>query len=129
MNPVLPNSTGVALLMPTPMADVVTKTLEGMPYSISRIGSLAELKKSMTASAEFCAAILDIDTFKVTDSDLRELVQHHPRIALFCVSSQRVHPHLRQAMGDTIFACLSSPIQPEELRFLLAGAVGKGVDR
>jgi hypothetical protein len=109
----------VVLLMPEAQADTVTEALKGTGYGLVRLQTLPELHLMLKGTPRPGVAILDIDSLAVTNNDIKEVVDLHPGISLFCLSSKRVHPHLREALKDMVFACLKIPVQADELRFLL----------
>jgi DNA-binding NtrC family response regulator len=61
------------------------------------------------------AVIMDINTVTVDNKIIKELTKKYPRTFLFCLSKDRFHPHLEEALRGHIFACISKPIDPEEL--------------
>jgi DNA-binding NtrC family response regulator len=65
------------------------------------------------------AAIIDIDTVRLTNRNVRNLAGRFPEVSIFCISTARLHPHLQDAMTRHIRACLVKPVDPDELRFWL----------
>ncbi|UCF90051.1 MAG: hypothetical protein JSW39_17350 [Desulfobacterales bacterium] len=82
--------------------------------------------------------IIDIDTVPVDNRIIRDLTNENPGVIVLCVSQRRVHPELAETMGCRIYACVSKPIDPDELFYLLnsldrnndgAGPAGPVTDR
>ena len=67
-----------------------------------------------------CRVILwDIDTVPVDNRTVRELARKFPEVYLFCLSKQPLHPELRDAISQHIYACLNRPIDSDELFYWL----------
>ena len=69
--------------------------------------------------ADRLAAIIDIDTVRLTNRNVRNLAGRFPEVSIFCISTARLHPHLQDAMTRHIRACLVKPVDPDELGFWL----------
>lgn len=65
------------------------------------------------------AAILDLDSLALDNAAVRELVRLNPAICVLGVSRERLHPNLQEAIRSHLQACLSSPVDSDELRFWL----------
>jgi DNA-binding NtrC family response regulator len=67
-----------------------------------------------------CQAILwDIDTVPVDNRTVRELTRKFPWVYFFCLSKQPLHPELKDAISQHIYACLNRPIDTDELFYWL----------
>ena len=67
-----------------------------------------------------CRVILwDIDTVPVDNRTVREFARKFPEVYLFCLSKQPLHPELRDAISQHIYACLNRPIDSDELFYWL----------
>ena len=67
-----------------------------------------------------CKAIFwDIDTVPVDNRTVRELTRKFPGIYFFCLSKQPLHPELKDAISQHIYACLNRPIDADELFYWL----------
>ena len=64
--------------------------------------------------------ILDIDSVPVQDNFIRKLKRENPGLCIFGLSDRPFHPELRETMGAHIYACLSKPIDPDELLFWIS---------
>ncbi|MBW1777940.1 MAG: hypothetical protein JRJ54_10155 [Deltaproteobacteria bacterium] len=78
-----------------------------------------EAAVSALSSKEYAAVLLDLDAIPVTSPMIRNLAATHPGIPFLCISRKRLHPELREAFHDHIYACLAKPVDPEELRYWL----------
>lgn len=79
------------------------------------------LKKMETCiRANDCSvAIIDIDAVAVDNRTIRELTVKHPEAYFLCLSEDRFHPELREALCYHIYACVNKPVDPSEIRFWL----------
>jgi len=76
------------------------------------------LEKNVRAGA--CqAVILDLDSLPVDNRLLRNLRRKDPSVRIIVLSSRRFHPELEEAMSTHIYACLSKPVDSEELIYWL----------
>jgi len=82
---------------------------------ISRIEELeGELRR-----AAYMAVILDIDSIPITNRVIRELTLDFPGVCFLCTSKDRFHPELKDAICYHIYACITKPVDPDELIYLL----------
>lgn len=80
--------------------------------------STDNLEKNIKDSG--CQAIFwDIDTVPADNRILRDLTTNLPGVYFFCLSGQPIHPELSDAISRHIYACLSRPIDPDELFYWL----------
>lgn len=86
------------------------------------LDSLGALLKEME-TAETGIAILSLDTISVDNRKIRELKKAGPNIRLIALSGRQLHPELEEALRVHIFAILKTPVDPEELSFLIMSAV------
>ncbi|MBW1842218.1 MAG: hypothetical protein JRI75_10570, partial [Deltaproteobacteria bacterium] len=63
--------------------------------------------------------IVDIDTISIDNRTTRELAKKNPMVHFFCMSKKRFHPEIKEAISDYFFACLTKPIDPDELSYWL----------
>ena len=61
--------------------------------------------------------ILDLDTTEVDKALFRKLKRTKPSLDILGVSSRSFHPELEEAMSNHIYACLSKPLDEEELLY------------
>ena len=76
-----------------------------------------EALKQRIAENDILAVIIDIDSVPVDNRTIRNLTVQNPNIYFFCLSEQRFHPELEDAIGCHIYACINKPIDPDELFF------------
>jgi len=80
--------------------------------------SLDSLKKGLSHTG-CLAAIMDVDSVVVTNRMIRQIKTRFAEVSIFCTSQHRLHPDLKDALSQHIYACLSKPLDPEELDFWL----------
>lgn len=71
------------------------------------------------ATSEVLATFIDIDTVSIDNRRIRNLTHRHPSVYFFCMSHDKFHPELRDAICYHIYACLNKPIDPDELIYWL----------
>ncbi len=68
----------------------------------------------------FCnCVILDLDSIIIDNRTIRELTIQYPHIYFLCISKDRFHPELKDAICYHIFACLTKPLDYDELLYWL----------
>jgi DNA-binding NtrC family response regulator len=82
------------------------------------VGSPAELKKRISEKAVM-AIMIDLDSVAIDNRSIREIASAFPTIPLLCLSKERFHPELKDSILDYIYACLTKPIDLDELRYWL----------
>lgn len=65
------------------------------------------------------ALIMDLDTVIVENRHFRDLKKTNPDLCIVAVSGRPFHPELREALATYIYACLSKPVDPDELIYWL----------
>ena len=63
--------------------------------------------------------ILDLDTLPVNNRLFRNLRSKNPGVCIIGLSRRPFHPELEEAMSRHIYACLSKPVDHEELIYWL----------
>ena len=87
-------------------------------YQTTPMHSLANLESHMQTSS--CdVVIMDIDTVPVDNRAIRNLRVGNPEVFLLCVSKDRFHPQLHEALSSHVFACVNRPIDKDELLYWL----------
>jgi DNA-binding NtrC family response regulator len=81
-------------------------------------GSSAELENRLREKS-FHAVILDLDSLAADNRAIGRIAAASPRVAVLCVSRDRLHPQLQESIRNHVFACLTKPIDPEELGYWL----------
>jgi DNA-binding NtrC family response regulator len=92
--------------------------LEGQGYAGQRVGALAELRHKL-AEEKFMAVLMDIDSVVVDNRAIRELAADFPATPFLCISRHRVHPELKDAIRNHIYACLTKPVDMDEITYWL----------
>ncbi len=93
--------------------------LESWHYRAVPTYSLKGFKRQSEKGTCFCV-ILDIDSIAVDNRIIGDLVRQYPEVLFFCMSHTSFHPELQEAIGSHFYACLSKPVDPEELSFWLS---------
>lgn len=87
-------------------------------YRTEAYASLIALKSGLTSSA-CMAAILDLDSVPLDNRTVCTLASDFPSVRLLCTSRHRFHPELKDAITRHLFACMTKPIDPDELHYFL----------
>jgi DNA-binding NtrC family response regulator len=88
------------------------------PYHIIECDSTADLSALVSDSAS-SVVILDLDSVSVDNKFLRLLKANNPGLSILTLSGQKLHPELRESIASYIHACLSKPLDADELTFWL----------
>ena len=96
----------------------LARLLQEEDWIAKTVGSPAELKNRLKQKS--CAAvIMDLDSVAVDNRTIRDLASTFPTIPFLCISKERFHPQLGDSIRNHIYACLTKPIDPDELRYWL----------
>ncbi len=87
-------------------------------YRIIECGSSSKLTDLINENAAR-VLILDLDSISVDNKFVRKLKTQNPDLSILAFSIKTMHPELRESISSYIHACLSKPLDPEELRFWL----------
>jgi DNA-binding NtrC family response regulator len=94
------------------------KLIEKKGYKAITRKTILALKKYL--SKKKCMAVLvDIDTVSVENRELRELTLEYPSNPFLCMSKDKYHPDLKEAICYHLYACINKPVNPDELFYLL----------
>lgn len=93
------------------------KLIEEKEYKGITLKTILALKKTLSKN-ECLAVLIDIDTVPVENRDLRELTLEYP-YPFLCMSKDKYHPDLKEAICYHIYACINKPVSPDELFYLL----------
>ena len=88
--------------------------LESEHCRISSVHSLDSLERNLEEGDRH-VVVLDLDTLAVDNRYIRNLRKANPEICIIGLSSRSFHPELKEAMSTHIYACLSKPVDTEEL--------------
>jgi two-component system response regulator GlrR len=96
----------------------MSRLLQETGYIVQTVGSATELRNRL--SKKGCiAVIMDIDSVAVDNRTIRDLASAFPAIPFLCISKERFHPQLGDSIRNHIYACLTKPIDPDELSYWL----------
>ena len=65
------------------------------------------------------AVIIDLDSVTVDNRTIKDLALQVPNIPFLFVSKESFHPELKDSIRDYVYACLTKPIDSEELNYWL----------
>ena len=99
-------------------ADEIGCLLADKHYDFQIIQSLDLLTSELDLERGH-AILIDIDSVPVDNRCIRELTLTYPAAYFFCMSWDKFHPELKDAICYHIYACLNKPIDSEELIFLM----------
>jgi len=91
-------------------------TLESNKFPTSALNSMTQLETNIP-KGDFVAVVVDIDSVPVDNRTIRNLALKYPGVRFLCISKDRFHPELKDAICYHIYACLNKPVDPEELIF------------
>jgi DNA-binding NtrC family response regulator len=92
--------------------------LEAEDYRVVPLWS-TETLEVLLAEYSCRVVILDVDTIDVDNRFFRELNKRNPGVHVIVISVRPFHPELREAILSHIDACLSKPINTDELLYWL----------
>ena len=105
----------------------LSNVLERGHYSTVELHSLLNLESEIGETGRQ-VIILDLDTLPVNNRLFRTLRSKNPGICIIGLSSRPYHPELEEAMSKHIYACLSKPVDHEELIYWLKSISENDVD-
>jgi DNA-binding NtrC family response regulator len=87
-------------------------------YRLTPMYSLPDLERSLQEPEEsYSVVIIDLDTLPVDIHLFRRLKKIKPTLHIIGLSIRPFHPELEEAMTKYIYACLSKPVDEDELDF------------
>jgi DNA-binding NtrC family response regulator len=99
------------------LKDLSAALAEG-PYRIIECGSCAGLP-GLISDTGSRVVILDLDSVSIDNKFVRLLKSDNPGLSILTLSDQKLHPELRESISSYIHACLSKPLDADELKFWL----------
>ena len=84
-------------------------------HTIDRLKGLGQIINEIPCNI----IILDLDSISVDNRTIRELTVQYPQICFLCISKDRFHPELKDALCYHIYACLNKPLDNDELLYWL----------
>ena len=103
---------------PSSEVDQICRTLSENRYTALIVETIDDLHKALATVPSDCA-ILDLDSLDIDNPTIRKLTVQYPHAFFLCTSSDRFHPELKDAIGYHIYACLTRPLDYEELVYWL----------
>lgn len=94
--------------------DELCALLNQQHYHVTPTYSLSEMV-TVIQDIECLVVIMDIDSVPIDNRTIRELTLKYPGTYFLCLSSDRFHPHLKEALCYHIYACINKPVDPDEL--------------
>ncbi|HSL60814.1 MAG TPA: response regulator [Desulfotignum sp.] len=96
----------------------IRQTLEQNRYAVHVVENIESLNQVLADVSADCV-ILDLDALDVDNPTIRKLTIQFPQIYFLCMSKNRFHPELKDAICYHIYACLTKPLDHDELRYWL----------
>lgn len=87
-------------------------------YEYHCLGSIDQIGAALSNIPTHCI-IFDLDTIDVDNQTIRALTIEYPSIYFLCMSKSRFHPELKDAICYHIYACLTKPLDYDELLYWL----------
>lgn len=94
----------------------LSEIINSKNYPLVQTQALSSLEDFL-ASDQYVAVVLDIDSVPVDNRTIRELALKYPGVRFLCTSKDRFHPELKDAICYHIYACLTKPVDPDELLY------------
>lgn len=104
--------------MPHDELQQMQKVLSQQQYVSEVVDHMNGLVEALAANSAVCA-ILDLDTLDVNNQLIRKLTIKFPHVYFLCTSRNRFHPELKDAIFYHIYACLTKPLDYDELLYWL----------
>ena len=96
----------------------VASLLREWGYATRRASTVAEIRHAPEERI-FVAVMLDLDAGKLDNRVIRTLASELPATPIICLSRERLHPGLENSIRDHVYACLTKPIDGDELGYWL----------
>ena len=94
----------------------LSEIINSKNYPLVQTQALSSLEDFLE-SDQYVAVVLDIDSVPVDNRTIRELALKYPGVRFLCTSKDRFHPELKDAICYHIYACLTKPVDPDELLY------------
>lgn len=99
-------------------SDQINAFLSDNHYRLHTMGSIEDLDQDLLKSSAHCV-ILDLDSVSIDNRTIRENTLRYPHVYFLCMSRDRFHPELKDAICYHIYACLNKPLDYDELLYWL----------
>ena len=94
----------------------LSEIINSKNYPLVQTQAISSLEDFLE-SDQYVAVVLDIDSVPVDNRKIRELALKYPGVRFLCTSKDRFHPELKDAICYHIYACLTKPVDPDELLY------------
>ncbi len=98
----------------------VATTLEASGFQVLQCRSTSDLGK-LGRKSDRRVVILDLDDALINNRVLKDVKRKRPAMQIIGISRRPFHPELKEAMRSYIYACMSKPMDAEELIYLVKG--------
>ncbi len=105
---------------------VVHAALSESGYAVRQINSVEALIKQVQSGGHKIV-LLDLDALALNNNQIKEIRRKNPKTVLIGSSKRKFHPELKESLSQYLFACMTKPIDTEELQYLLKG-IGNATD-
>jgi DNA-binding NtrC family response regulator len=94
----------------------LSEIINSKNYPFVQTQALSSLEDFLE-SDQYVAVVLDIDSVPVDNRTIRKLALKYPGVRFLCTSKDRFHPELKDAICYHLYACLTKPVDPDELLY------------
>jgi DNA-binding NtrC family response regulator len=107
------------------IVDQTQAELDGLCTHIEHAGYFAiplrsaGLLEEKLESEKPMAVILDTDSILLDNRSLLHFSQKSPGTSILLISTRKIHPELKEAVGQCIYACITKPLDLDEVDFWL----------
>lgn len=108
----------IILLDPGAEQPELAATLEATGFRVSMCRSTSDLER-LTRRKGGGVLILDLDDPLFNNRTLGAMKGKYPALQIIGLSSRPFHPELKEAMSSYLYACISKPVDVEELTYLV----------
>ena len=109
----------VLILEPAPTAEGIATMLRRSDHYSPTAVTTPEAMTERLHNGNFYAVIIDIDMASVDNRTICSIARSIARPSILCVSQKRLHPDLQNAIRDCAYACMTKPIDSQELFYWL----------
>lgn len=96
----------------------IKRLLSKNNYEYHCLESIDQIDAALSQISSNCI-VFDLDSIDVDNRTIRELTLDYPAVYFLCMSKDRFHPELKDAICYHIYACLTKPIDFDELLYWL----------
>ena len=110
-----------------------SEDLKMMGAFLERLSYNPVIVTTLEAAAEMCSekscrvAVLDFDSMILDNRTIRNFKRRFPQVNLIISSAKTFHPELKEAITDHVYACVSKPVDLDELAYWLSSIHQNGM--